>query len=68
MDAIELRNTSGCSLRMCKAALQYASEHGGDDLMAIAYLKAKTLSVKTNCSFNERVQRFMKKGNDLRCE
>ena len=48
---------------MCKDALKYAAEHNGDDYMAIAYLKAKTLAVKTNCSFDERVRRFMQKEN-----
>lgn len=60
MDAIELRNISHCPLVMCKAALKYAEEHNGDDYMAIAYLKAKVFAVKTNCSFDERVQRFLK--------
>lgn len=60
MDAIELRNVSHCPLSMCKAALKYAMEHNGDDYMAIAYLKAKTLAVKTSCSFDDRVQLFMR--------
>lgn len=60
MDAIELRNVSHCPLSMCKAALKYATEHNGNDYMAIAYLKAKTLAVKTNCSFDDRVQLFMR--------
>jgi hypothetical protein len=60
MDAIELRNISHCPLLMCKAALKYATEHNDNDYMAIAYLKAKTFAVKTNCSFDERVQLFMR--------
>jgi translation elongation factor EF-Ts len=60
MDAIELRNVSHCPLAMCKKAIEYAEEHNGDDYMAIAYLKAKTLAVATpGLSFDERVRRFM---------
>ena len=60
LDAIELRNISHCPLAMCKKALEYTQEHNGDDYMAIAYLKAKTLAVATpRLSFDERVQRFM---------
>ena len=59
MDAIELRNLSGCSLSLCKRALAYTVERGGDNDMAIAYLKAKSLAVKTTCDFDERVRRFM---------
>ena len=64
MDAIELRDISGCPLSMCKDALRYARVHGGGDHMAIAYLKAKTLAVKTHCSFDERVQRFVRRSED----
>ena len=60
IDAVELKNISHCPLAMCKKALEYAQEHNGDDYMAIAYLKAKTLAVATpNLSFDERVLRFM---------
>lgn len=59
MTAIELKNLSGCSLAMCKKALEYAVAHNGDDRVVIAYLKAKTIAVKTTCDFDERVRRFM---------
>lgn len=59
MTAVELKNLSGCSLAMCKKALEYATAHDGDDRMVIAYLKAKTLAVKTMCDFDTRVRRFM---------
>lgn len=67
----ELRNITGCSLKMCKEALEYADEHNGGKEMAIAYCKAKSLAVYTDCSFDERIQRFLgecngkdSKGND----
>ena len=60
LEPIELRNLSHCPLAMCKKALEYAKELDGDDYMAIAYLKAKTLAVATpGLSFDERVLRFM---------
>ena len=59
VNAIELRNISNCPLQMCKAAIEYAIEHNGGETMALAYLKAKTIAVKTHCSFDERVQRFL---------
>ena len=55
----ELRDRTGCSLKTCKEALEYAEERKGGFQMAIAYCKAKSLAVKTNCSFDERVQRFL---------
>lgn len=61
MDALELRAATGCELVMCKDALRYAESHGGGKEMATAYLKAKTFAVKTSCSFDARVQRFMQK-------
>lgn len=60
LDPIDLRNISHCSLSLCKKAIAYAIEHNGNDYMAIAYLKAKNFAVKTTCSFDERVQMFMK--------
>ena len=59
MTAVELKNLSGCPLTMCKKALEYAAKHGGDARIAIAYLKAKTIAVKTTCDFDERVKRFL---------
>ena len=64
MNAIELRNISNCPLSMCAAAVKYAEEHNGGDDIAIAYLKAKTLAVKTHCSFDERVQRFARRAEN----
>ena len=58
---IKLRDKSGCPLKLCKEALEYASTHGGDEELAMAFLRAKTLAVKTTCSFDERVQRFYDK-------
>jgi translation elongation factor EF-Ts len=60
LDPIKLRDLTGCGLSLCRQAMAYAVEHSGDDRMAIAYLKAKCFAVKTTCSFDERVQMFMK--------
>lgn len=54
-----LRDKTGCSLRMCRDAWIYAEERQGDENMALAYCRAKTLAVKTHCTFDERVQKFM---------
>ena len=55
----ELRDRTGCSLKTCKEAWEYAEERNGGIQMAIAYCKAKSLAVRTECSFDERVQRFL---------
>lgn len=55
----ELRDRTGCDLRTCKAAWQYAEERNGGLQMAIAYCKAKSLAVYTSCSFDERVKKFL---------
>ena len=60
MDAFELRAATGCGLALCKDALRYAENRGGKET-ALVYLKAKTCAVKTSCSFDARVQRFMQK-------
>lgn len=60
MNALELKSISGCSLDLCKKAIIYATDHGGDLQMAMAYLRAKTLAVKTTCDFDKRVERFMR--------
>ena len=59
MNPMELRNQTGCSLHLCKQAVDYASVHNGDDNMAVAYLKAKSFALKTDCDFDERVKYFM---------
>ena len=59
MNPTELRNHTGCSLLMCKQAVDYAIAHGGDDNMAVAYLKAKSFALKTDCDFDDRVKYFM---------
>lgn len=56
---LNLSKETGCSISMCKEAVEYANKHKGSTNMAVAYLKAKTLAVKTHCSFDERVKRFM---------
>lgn len=50
---------TGCDMKTCKDAWKYAEEHKGHYEMAVAYCKAKTLAVKTTCSFDDRVKRFM---------
>lgn len=59
LNPMELRNQTGCSLFLCKKAIDYAIEHNGNDSMAIAFLKAKSFAVKTDCSFDDRVMYFM---------
>lgn len=59
MNPMELRNNTGCSLFMCKQAINYSLAHNGDDNMAVAYLKAKSFALKTDCNFDERVKYFM---------
>lgn len=60
---LNLSKESGCSISMCKEALEYANNNGGEHEMSVAYLKAKTLAVKTHCSFEKRVIRFMEDKN-----
>lgn len=55
----ELRDRTGCSLKTCKEAWEYADEHNSGLQMAIAYCKAKSLAVNTKCGFDERVNRFL---------
>ena len=59
MSHIELRNQTGCSLHLCKQAIDYTTEHNGDDSVAVAFLKAKSFVLKTACDFDERVRYFM---------
>ena len=68
MDAFELRAATGCGLTMCKDALRYAESHGGGKEMVMAYLKAKTFAVKISCGFDVRVQRFMQKEVQKKCQ
>lgn len=57
----ELREKTGCGLLDCKKALDYAK---GNENIAIAYIKAKTLAVATpKLTFDERVKLFMESDN-----
>ena len=60
---MKLSKETGCSISLCKEAIKYANDKGYGNDMAIAYLKAKTFAVKTHCSFDERVMRFMKEAS-----
>lgn len=54
----KLRKETGCSLIDCKKAIDYADNNY---LLAVAYIKAKTLAVNTpKLTFDERVQMFYK--------
>lgn len=54
----ELRNLTGCSMLLCKQALEYSNE---DQELAIAYIRAKSYAVATKgLTFDERVKRFLK--------
>ena len=55
----KLAQQTGCSISLCKDAYEYAQSYAAGRDMAVAYLKAKTLAVKTTCSFHERVLRFL---------
>lgn len=53
-----LRRKTGCPTQLCSLACDYAK---GDDKVAMAYVKAKTLAVATpKSSFDERVKSFIK--------
>lgn len=54
----KLRQETGCGLIDCKKAINYSNNNY---LLAVAYLKAKTLAVNTpKLNFDERVQLFYK--------
>lgn len=57
MDVHELRELSGCSILLCKEAIEYSN---GNRELAIAYIKAKTIAVSTGkMTFDERVKSFI---------
>lgn len=57
MNVRKLRNKTGVGLRLCKLALNYSE---GNEKIAIAYIKAKTIAVATpKLTFDERVQLFL---------
>ena len=56
-DIKKLREYTGCFLRDCKEAFEYAESHEG--CTALGYLKAKTLAVKME-PFEEKVRMFSK--------
>ncbi len=66
-EVLELSKETGCSISMCKDAYKYAQSYADGRDMAVAYLKAKTLAVKTHCSFHDRVLRFMEATNAKSC-
>jgi hypothetical protein len=50
---------TGCGLILASAAFKYAYERNIPDYrLMVAYVKAKTLAVKTYCTFDERVEAF----------
>ncbi|MBO7715398.1 MAG: hypothetical protein J6S85_17680 [Methanobrevibacter sp.] len=51
----ELRDKTGCSLKMCKEAFEYAETH--EKCTALGYLKAKTYAVYFD-SFDRKVREF----------
>ena len=56
-DIKKLREQTGCSLKDCKEAFEYAESHEG--CTPLGYLKAKMLAVKIE-SFGEKVRVFSK--------
>lgn len=55
----QLRDDTGCGLRLCKAAYKYSIEHNGGYEMMVAYCKAKVIAVKSNIPFDDSVKRYM---------
>ena len=55
-EVLELREKTGCSLSLCKEAIEYCKNK--EDVVPIGYLKAKTLAVYTKMSFEDRVKLF----------
>lgn len=57
MDIIDFRKKYGVSLYHAKCAIKYAK---GDEKIAVAFIKAKTIAVTTpGLSFDERVRSFL---------
>lgn len=54
-DIKKLREQTGCSLRDCKEAFEYAESHSG--CTPLGYLKAKTLAVNIQ-PFEKKVKAF----------
>lgn len=54
-DIKKLREQTGCSLRDCKEAFEYAESHKG--CTPLGYLKAKTLAVRIE-PFEKKVRVF----------
>ena len=58
-DVKKLRNKTGCSLKACKQAFDYAESHEG--CTPEGYIRAVYNAVATpNSSFEDRVRRFSK--------
>ena len=55
----QLREETGCGIRLCKDAYKYALEHNGGYIMMVAYCKAKVAAVKSSMPFDERVKKYM---------
>ena len=55
-----LMQKTGCSKALCKEAIDYITKNEGDEDMAIAYIKAKSLSTKMDNDFDTTVQKFYK--------
>lgn len=57
-EVLRLREETGCSLSMCKDAIEYCK--GRKDVTPLGYLKAKCIAVKSNKPFYERVKFYSK--------
>lgn len=54
-----MQQTNACKA-LCGEAIDYIAKNEGDEDMAIAYIKAKSITTKTDCSFDDAVQKFYK--------
>lgn len=57
-EVLRLREETGCSLSMCKDAIEYCNDR--IDVTPLGYLKAKTIAVHTHMSFDDRVKFYSK--------
>lgn len=51
---------TNCCKTLCGEAIDYITKNEGDEDMAVAYIKAKLLTTKTDCSLDEAIQKIYK--------
>lgn len=55
-----LMQKTNCCKALCKEAIDYITKNEGDEDMAVAYIKAKSLTTKLDCNFDDAVQKIYK--------